>query len=121
MSWRRSIEKLIKSKTDASITFIHTPFYCDDYMSNNEQKIWRLRQICDSDIVIVNMKNIDTDVYAYYELGYIDAINSSNNKKIYLVGVGDVSSKWSWAAMSLFHHETTMENAAEHVASYLLL
>lgn len=125
MGWRLSIEHLIKERSSENITFVHPPIYCNYYMNEfknkQEEKAWRLHQIQDSDIVIVNMKNIDDNVDAYYELGYIDAVNAMCNKHIYIVGVGKPISENSLAWASLFRHEETLESAAEYVASHLLL
>jgi len=125
MGWRKEIEHLIKQKTEANITFIHPPTYYrydkTEHKSEREVKDWDLNQVKDSDIVIVNLSDIDDSVDTYYKLGVIDSMNSFGYRHIYVIGVGKSNANHPLINLTLLRQEDNFEDAAEYVVNYLLL
>lgn len=123
MGWRKQLESLIREKTDVNIAFIHPPMYynCDGRCYNGrEAKLWNLRQIYNSDIVIVNLYDIEKSIDDIYWLGVIDAINSLGNKLIHIIGIGEFMQPWIIDS-TLLRQESSLEDTAEYVVNYLLL
>ena len=125
MGWRKEIERLIRQKTEANITFIHPLAYYrydkTEHKSEREVKSWDLNQVKDSDIVIVNLSDIADSIGTHYELGVIDAMNSFGYKHIYVIGVGKPNTNHPWIDLTLLRQEDNFEDAAEYVVNYLLL
>lgn len=126
MEWRCKIQELIESKTDKKVTFIHPPLFYGYHeimhKSEREVKEWELNQVCDSDIVIVNLDGINESIGSHFEMGAICGANIVGNKQITVIGVGEVKPEiHPWIGLSFLRHEECLEDAADFIATYLLL
>ena len=125
MEWRINFQLCMQSITDTPITYIHPPLYYNYEHTNHkteaEIKVWELNQIRSSDIVIVNLNDINKSVGSHFELGFIDAINMFGNKHIYVIGVGDTSHVHPWIELNLFRHEPDIASACQYIKDYLLV
>lgn len=123
MKWRKDIEQKIKWRTDENVVFIHPPqFYSyTDRISETEKKTWKMSQIKDSDIVIVNLSNIEDSIGTHIELGLIDGMNQFGYKQIHVVGIGKPNTNHPWIELSMLHQEDLIEDAAAYIVDYLLI
>lgn len=125
MSWRTEVENLITSASDKPITFVHPPMYYqykeNDSDNDIESKIWETNQLKDSDIVVVDLSTIADSIGTHMELGIIEAINSTSNKFIYVVGIGKPNINHPWISQCVFHREDTIKEAADYIVSHLLI
>lgn len=117
MAWRRQIEKICLQR-DNTISFIHPPLYKIG-LGDREYIEWNKRQIFSSDIVVVNIEEIDDNTL--YEIGVIDSINTFGNKYIFVIGIGELSVELKPHIKSaIFHHEPNYENAIDYILSFCL-
>ena len=126
MNWRKEIEWAVEKKTNKKVHFIHPPVYYNyenqDYKSEKEIKDWEINQVRNSDIVIVNLDEVNDSVGTHYELCTVDAINSFGNKHIFVIGIGKLeTSIHPWIQLSIHRQEETFEDAADYIVNYLLL
>lgn len=84
MIWRRQVEEIC-SQADNTISFIHPPLYKAGF-KDKEFEEWNRRQIYDSDVVIMNVEEVNEN--NLYEIGLIDSINEFSNKHIFVIGIG---------------------------------
>lgn len=125
MAWRRAIEAKIRARTDADVTFIHPPLYYryEEHLHKSERELfsWELSQIRNSDIVIVRLDGVKDSVGTLMELGFVDGANQSGGRTIHVVGVGKADTDHPWINLSLLRREQSPDDAAEYIASYLLV
>ena len=135
-TWRRKIQDEIELR----FTFTKSPYQLifehptDKYSTahsetlselesakyEKEAMIWDLTQIADSNIIIVNLKDITTSIGTLMELGYIKALNENTNKHIYVLGLGKTNNSHPWLEDVLFHTEETEQDLAEFIINMLL-
>lgn len=125
MSWRRMVEELIKSSTDKSIRFIHPPIYYNyehqNHKTEKEVKDWELNAIRHSDIIIVNLDNINDSVGSHYELATADLASAYTGDKKFIIGVGGLAELiHPWILESIHRREDDFKSAAEYIVNYLL-
>ncbi len=125
MLWRNQIEEFIRANTDKKVEFIHPPLFYNyenkDYKSEREIKEWELAQIRNSDIVIVNLDEIDDSVGSHFELATVDAVNSFGNKHIFIIGYNPNKSECHpWIKESLHREESSVGDVARYIIDYLL-
>lgn len=124
MGWRLELERLVRTISD-NVLFIHPPRYYrygdGMHKSEREAMVWDLSQIRDSDIVVVNLDNIDDSIGTHMELGFIEAVNQMSAKHIHLIGFGKPSVEHPWLNEVLLRREDTIEKAAAYVSAYLLV
>lgn len=126
MKWRNDIEYLIKMRTNKSVTFIHPPLFYGyhEKMHKTEREIkeWELSQICNCDIVIVNVKGISQSIGSHIEIGAIDGANIVGNKHIAVIGIGEPDDTiHPWIDLSFLRYEKDLIDAADYIAKYLLI
>lgn len=116
MAWRRRFEESYLCG-DNLISFIHPPL-CKAEMSDEEFAEWNIYQIYGSDIVVVNIGEIDN--INLYEIGIIDAINAFDNKHIFVIGIGEYNEQLQPHIKSaIFHYEPNYEDAIDYIQKYL--
>lgn len=116
MAWRRQIEEIYQ-KFGSSISFVHPPIYRLGLV-DKEFTEWNKQQIFNSDIVIVNVEEIDDN--NLYEIGIIDAINNFSNKHIFVIGIGEIRTDLKPHIKSvIFHHEHNYEDAIDYIKNFL--
>lgn len=124
MDWRWKIESLVRVMSD-NVIFVHPPRYyrygASLHKTEREVMLWDLNQIRESDIVVVNLDNIKDTVGTHMELGFIEALNQTGNKHIFVVGIGKPDVDHPWLNEVLFRREDTVEKAASFISSYLLV
>ena len=126
MRWRLNIQNLIQERTSKSVTFIHPPLYFN-YFDNNhksEREIleWEMAQICDCNIVLVDLTTIDDTIGSHMELGACNAINMFGGRHIFVVGIGKSQKPLHpWIEETCIRIEEYAEAAAEFVCDYLLV
>ena len=125
MSWRRMIEELIKESTDKPIRFIHPPLYYNyeqrNHKTEKEVKDWEINAIRHSDIIIVNLDNINESVGSHYELATADAVSAYTGNKIFIIGIGGLTEIiHPWILDSIHRREDDFKSAAEYITNYLL-
>lgn len=122
MEWRRNLEKEILLKTDKKVTFIHPPLFFDyGFPDQRTAKEWEINQILDSDIVVCDLSNIKDSIGTHIEIGIIEAVNRLPGKHIYTVGFGKPDSDHPWIKSSMFYRVADIEEAADFIATYLLI
>ena len=130
--WRRKVENSIRNVTEllnmpqSNISFIHPPLfyeYGENYhQSEREVKNWDLNQVRQSDIVIVNLDNVDSSIGTHYELATVDAVNAFGGKHIFVIGVGgECKELHPWIADTLHRREPNYDDAARYIVNYLLV
>lgn len=118
MVWRKQIEK-IYLQCGNEVSFIHPPLY-KVRLEGKEFVEWNKQQIYNSDIVIINVKEIDDN--NLYEIGIIDSINTFSNKRIFVIGVGEQNTELKPHIKSvIFHLEPNYEDAVDYIQSFCLL
>lgn len=122
ISWRKELADKVKTFCDKGVKVINPPQYFD-YSSRDQTlaKRWEYEQIADSDIVVVNLNNIKDSIGTHMELGLIDGINRTREKKIYVVGIGEPNVDHPWIETSLFKQVQTIDEAVDFIISYLLV
>ncbi len=116
MIWRRQVEEIC-SQGDNTISFIHPPLYKAGF-TDKEFEEWNRRQIYDSDVVIMNVEEVDEN--NLYEIGIIDSINEFSNKHIFVIGIGKLVAELKPHIKSaIFHHETIYEDAIDYIQNFL--
>ena len=127
MGWRQALEACVKDKYDGSdkIKFIHPPLYFnyEHMMHKSEREIldWEMMQLHDCDIVIVNLKEIDTTIGSHMELGAVQGINRFGDKYIYVVGIGEDNNLHPWIKETCNRIESNYSDAATYITEYLLI
>lgn len=125
MKWRKEFEGCLRNHTDKALTFIHPPLYYNyDHLNHKteaEIKEWELNQLRECDIVIVNLKDVNTTVGTHFELGFINALNILGNKHVYVIGIGNENNIHPWIELSMFREEPNIESACEYITEYLLI
>jgi len=125
MKWREEFEYKLKQYSDCEISFIHPPLYYNyDYINHKteaEIKEWELNQLRKCDIVIVNLKEIDTSVGTHFELAFVNAMNMFGDKHIFVVGIGEEENIHPWIKLSLFRQEPDLNSACQYIIEYLLI
>lgn len=116
MAWRRQIEEIYLQGGN-TVLFIHPPLYKVGF-TDKEFSEWNKQQLYDSDIVIVNIEEIDDN--NLYEIGIVDSINTFSNKHIFVVGVGEMNVELKpHIKFTFFHHEPKYEDAVDYIHNYL--
>lgn len=123
MKWRKDFETTLRSRCDKSLTFVHPPMFYQygDETNEKEAREWEINQLKDSDIVVVNLTTIADSIGTHIELGIIEAMNQFGYKHIHLIGVGRPNVSHPWIQMGMLRHESTLEDAADYISTYLLL
>lgn len=126
MEWRYKIQELVESKTNRKVIFIHPPLFYGYHevmhKSEREVKEWELNQICSCDIVIVNLDGINESIGSHFEMGAICGANIVGNKHITVIGVGKSETEvHPWIETDFLRYEEHLEDAADYIATYLLL
>ncbi len=116
MVWRRQIEE-IYLQGDNTVSFIHPPLYKVG-LEDKEFAEWNKQQIYNSDVVVVNVKEVDDN--NLYEIGIIDSINAFCNKHIFVIGIGEQNAELKPHIKSaIFHLEPNYEDAVDYIQSFL--
>ena len=125
MKWRKEFEHCLREHTDKQLSFLHPPLYYNyesiNHKTEAEIKEWELNQLRDCNIVIVNLRDVNTTVGTHFELGFINAVNMFGNKHIYVIGIGDETNIHPWIELSMFRQEPNIESACDYITEYLLL
>jgi hypothetical protein len=126
MIWRKEIQLAIGLRTNKDVTYIHPPQYYGyhEQLHKSEQEIkdWELQQVCDSDIVIVNLEDIDLSIGSHIELGAVCGANLVGSKHINVVSFGKPKENLHpWISLCCLRHEDDMNDLADYIATYLLV
>lgn len=123
MKWRKDFETTLRSRCDKSLTFVHPPMFYQygDEINEREAREWEINQLKDSDIVVVDLTTIADSIGTHIELGIIEAMNEFGYKHIHLIGVGEPNVSHPWIQMGMLRQESTLEDAAGYISTYLLL
>lgn len=129
MGWRSAFEKELGTRISdwVKIDYIHPPMFYDyddpspNFKHVEEIKTWDLTQLSTCDIVVVNLKDIETSIGTCMELGFIDALNATRSKKIFVIGIGDENKLNQWIKQSMFRVEESIASAADYIRKYLLV
>ena len=113
--WRSKIESSLNYFGDVKYKFIH-PTSFKKSLDAKEYIVWIINQIKKSDIIIVNLDDVNQS--DYFELGAINALNIYNNKHAFVIGVGEWKDEIKgYVENIIFHHETNFEDAADYITS----
>ena len=127
MEWRKNLETLVREKYDGNdaIKFIHPPLYFNyehtQHKTEREILDWEMKQLHDSDIVVVDFDGIDTTTGSHMELGAVQGINRFGDKYIYVVGVGKEEDLHPWIKETCIRIEDTFPDIAQYIVEYLLI
>lgn len=122
MKWRKEIEEAVLKIAENKVVFIHPPQFFHWNSDNQEfAKRWEINQIVDSDIVIVDLSTISGSIGTHIELGIIEGINRTRDKKIFVVGIGNPDTNHPWIDFALDYKAKNISDAAEFIYSYLLV
>ena len=123
MKWRKDFETILRSRCNKSLIFVHPPMFYQygDETNEREAREWEINQLKDSDIVVVNLTTIADSIGTHIELGIIKAMNEFGYKHIHLIGVGEPNVSHPWIQMGMLRQESTLEDAADYISTYLLL
>ena len=126
MKWRKEIEEHVKGLYDGNdrVKFIHPPQYFnyESILHKTEREIldWEMKQLHDSDIVVVDFNGIDSTTGSHMELGAVQGINRFGDGYIYVIGVGDDSNLHPWIKETCMRIEDNYSDAAKYIVEYLL-
>ncbi len=126
LEWRLLAEKSTNDDFRRAL-FVNPPEYYSYFKKEHHTELeimrWELEQIRSSDVVLLNLDGINDSVGTHIELGYINAINSTQPKTIFVVAFGgnDFKSLHPWIRESIFRHEPTMNAAINYIVDYILL
>lgn len=116
MEWRKQMQEIC-AQGDNLISFIHPPLHKAGF-TDKEFEEWNRRQIFDSDVVIINVEEVDEN--NLYEIGVIDSINTFSNKHIFVIGIGKLGTQLKpYIKSAIFHHELIYEDAADYIRNFL--
>lgn len=126
MKWRNQIENEISLRTDRKVIFVHPPvfygYHADFHKSEKEIMDWELKQICECDVIIVNLDGVMQSIGSHMELGAACGAKISSGKNISIIGVGKSKEfVHPWIEMCQLRYEETIEDAADYIAKYLLI
>ena len=132
MIWRKELQYYVEQKyeelhgTHANITFINPPdfFNYENNLHKSEREIrdWEIGQVCDSDILVVNLDGILDSIGSHFELGAVVGANISSNKNIKIIAIGEKPQDLHpWIELSWLRHETSIQDAADYIVNYLLV
>jgi len=122
MGWRREVEKAVLNLTDKKVVFIHPPEYFG--FENSDLKLarqWEIKQIASSDIVLMYLPTIKDSIGTHIELGIVEGINRTKEKKIEIIGIGKPNTDHLWIEEGLSYRADTIQNAAEIINDFLLI
>lgn len=130
MQWRDDFLYVLGNSVDdtrVNITCIHPPLFYrydledPDYKTLDEIMTWDLTQLSTCNIMVVNLDGIDTSIGTCIEIGYVDALNSVRDKKIFIIGIGSEENLHPWIKQSMFRIEDSIESAVEYIKEFLLV
>lgn len=125
MEWRKSVEsELVRCGGRDNFEFIHPPRFYNyeqkQHQSEREILEWEMAQVHDSDIVVVNLNQIDTTIGSHMELGAVQAINMFGDKHIFVIGIGKAENLHPWIKEVCMRIEENESDAALYIKDYLL-
>ena len=126
MLWRVMLHKAILSHEDVNVKVIHPPLYYNyeakDNQSEREILEWELFQLYDSDVMVVNLDEIDSTIGTHIEIGMAHTINNFTDKHIFIIGFGgDVENLHPWIKEACIRIEKNVEDVANYLYEYILL
>lgn len=127
MGWRLDIEECVKSAStkDQSVRFIHPPMYFkygQDDAREDEVIAWEINQVCQSDVVVVNLDQIESTIGTHMELGAVLGANLAGRKPIFIVGVGKPTAPLHpWIKEACVRMFEDYWDAADYICRYLLV
>lgn len=128
--WRLSLEHAVlnlieEQGLNIQVCFVHPPLYYrydkNWHQSEREAMQWDINQIRNSDIVVVNLDQIESSVGTCMEMGYIEAINSIGMHHIYVIGIGESDNHHPWISEIQLRQEPSIDKAARYIVDYLLI
>ena len=84
------------------------------HKSEHEVKEFDLYKLKHSDLVLVNLENINTSIGSAMEL------QVAHDTNIPIIAFGDVINVHPWIADTIWRTEDTLENACEYIVNYFL-
>lgn len=130
MKWRNEFREYLYEYLDLycntirDIIIINPPnFYSNNCKASNQREIqeWEINQVVDSNILLVNLEDLETSIGSLIEIGVAHGVNCSGNKHIYIVGIGHLPDDvHPWIKNSFIHVEPNAKSAADYIAYYLL-
>lgn len=132
IAWRKELQNCVEQKyeeihgTHANITFINPPnfFNYEDNLHKSEREVrdWEIGQVCDSDILVVNLDGISDSIGSHFELGAVIGANISSGRNIKVIAIGEAQQNLHpWIQLSWLRHEYSIKNAADYIVNYLLI
>lgn len=123
MKWRMELEKCVDCER---ASFVHPPLYFnyENAWHKSEREIleWEMAQLYDCNIVVVNLKNIESTIGSHMELGAVQGINRFTEKHIFVVGFGEIKENLHpWIKESCMRIEDNIEDIADYINTYLLV
>lgn len=121
MGWRKQLEYKLNEISDKDITFIHPPLFFSVDEPSEIAREWEIKQLMDSDIVVIDLSTIKDSIGTHIELGIAETLSRTKTKPVYIVGVGEPNTDHSWITDGLLAYFCTVEEAAEFISDYLLI
>ncbi|MBQ2176820.1 MAG: hypothetical protein II453_17820 [Alphaproteobacteria bacterium] len=122
MTWRKQLENAVLNLTDKKVVFIHPPeFFGVDDVDQSRARHWEINQLANSDIVVVDLSTIKDSIGTHIELGIVEGINRTRDKKIEIMGIGVPNTDHSWVKEGLTYWVSTIQEAAEIINNLLLM
>lgn len=123
MKWRREFEIELKNRLSYKgirAIFIHPPEYYqpDDskgLLYEKEAMEWDVRQLKDSDIVVVSLDGIETSIGTVMEVAFA----KENGKTI--VVIGSPSGTHPWIRVSATHFSPHVAEAADYISDFCMI
>lgn len=123
MEWRRKLEIELDNRLsfrEGSARFIHPPEYYQpakdlNLLYEKEAMEWDLRQLKNSDIIVVNLSDIETSIGTIQEV----AVAKENVKMI--VAIGSPDNVHPWIRCSVSHFSPSVAEAAEYIADFIMV
>lgn len=124
---RRKLFHLVDwERCNVNVQFVHPPLYYsydrpESYQTLHEVKAWDLTQLSTCDIMVVNLDEIESSVGTCMEIGFVDALNFSQPKKIFVIGIGNPTGLNPWIIDSMFRIEKSIDDAVVYINDFLLI
>lgn len=120
MKWRQELEETLRHY-DFWFSIFHPPLFYNmtNFQTDQEVMEYDIAQLSESDIMVVNLKDISKSIGTIMELATAYSINHSGKKHIFVVGIGNKEEMHPWIRCCVQRFEPDVASASCYISQFL--